>query len=428
MIVSHKSTFSTHLPNHKKFAKWHDGIARGGITAVWRALGLQTGIDPHRGSVGRRFRLLSRTAILIDGGTHYLSPLQLLAYVVLGSPELRGLRPDDWRALHDRAWRAGLTSEAPDGPVRLPPQRPRSPTPNPAPTDTPSPAIPPDEFSEFWRHRASPIAPPSSIANPISRFASSRRLKTAALYDLADREEIAFFAPSALPDRPDWLPAAMRWGLRGRTTHPSLVVPAWSLDGARTNLVARNLDHTPAPRPPGPPASRPLATSTQTASDAKHSLDAHPPTSSSPRARPIGFCGPLSALTSPSSVSTAALLPPSWQSASPLPPTPADASSSAPTATPPVTSTPRSSPPPSDSSAPTSPAFTAHSTTPTAPTTAISGRPGSSTSIVLPPTPHLSLHPPPTSPSPNPGPTSPLFPSPPCVDKAVSSPGPSAPR
>lgn len=248
MKVSQKSTFSTHLPNHKNFAKWHDGIARGGITAVWRALGLQTGIDPHRGSVGRRFRLLSRTAILIDGGTHYLSPLQLLAYVVLGSPELRGLRPDDWRALHDRAWRSGLTSEAPDGPVRLPPQRPRSPTPNPAPTDTPSPAIPPDEFSEFWRHRASPIAPPSSIANPISRFASSRRLKTAALYDLADREEIAFFTPSALPDRPDWLPAAMRWGLRGRTTHPSLVVPAWSLDGARTNLVARNLDHTTGPK------------------------------------------------------------------------------------------------------------------------------------------------------------------------------------
>ena len=124
MIVSQKSTFSTHLFDQKNCATWQDRVARSDIAAVWRALGLQTGTDPHRGSVGRRFRLLSRTALLVDGEPTFLSPLQLLAYVALGSPELRGLRPDDWRTLHDRAWRAGLADEPPDGPVRRPPPRP----------------------------------------------------------------------------------------------------------------------------------------------------------------------------------------------------------------------------------------------------------------------------------------------------------------
>ena len=40
----------------------------------------------------------------------------------------------------------------------------------------------------------------------------------------------------------------MRWGLRGRATHAALVVPTWDLDGSRTNLVARNLDHTTGPK------------------------------------------------------------------------------------------------------------------------------------------------------------------------------------
>ncbi len=218
--------------------RWRSDVAQAGVAGVWRALGLRAGVDPHRGVVGRKFRLLGRCVIHIGPGgeTSYLSAVGLLIYAVLG--ELRGtnLSAAAWQQVHAAAYAAGLTTDAPeDLHLDLTPwsRRYARMAHEAPPAREVRPALPAEELDALWGQRSSLLARPA-LAAALAAWAAPRRLDVAAIERLTESGEAAIFAADALRSAPRWLPVTMR----GRD---ALAVPTWTLEGVRANLCARAL-------------------------------------------------------------------------------------------------------------------------------------------------------------------------------------------